>query len=241
MTLSLSRGGQKILKEDLKLIEVPKATVSYTPVSHYDLANSLSTIGQDILSDYTLIGENYGIARQGNQLFAVLNFKKDNSEMALSFGFRNSYDKSMSIGFCCGASVFVCSNLTLSGDITVMRKHTKNVLIELEDLAITTLYKAQYTFTNLVKDSDQMKNTQIKDDEAFRILGLLFGKGILSPRQLPVVKSQWLKPEHPDFQPRNAWSFYNACTHSLKSVAPLQIMEKHVQLHKTIKDNVINI
>lgn len=241
MNLSLHRGGQKVSREDLNLIKVPNATKSYTPVSHYDLANSLSTIGQDILTDYTLISENYGIARQGNQLFAVLNFKKDNSEMALSFGFRNSYDKSMSIGFCCGASVFVCSNLSLTGDIAVMRKHTKNVLVELEDLAITTLYKAQYTFANLIKDSDQMKAKQIKDDEAFRMLGLLFGKGILSPRQLSTVKDQWIKPAHQDFELRNAWSFYNACTHSLKSVAPLQIMEKHIQLHRTMTENVIDI
>jgi len=109
--LVLHRGGQEVTKEDLKLIPVPEATASYQPVPHYDLANSLSVIGNDILTDYTLIGENYGIARNGNQLFAVLKFKKDHSEMALSFGFRNSYDKSMSIGFCCGASVFVCDNL----------------------------------------------------------------------------------------------------------------------------------
>lgn len=225
---------QKVSRDDLALIPVPPATATYQPVSHYDLASSFATIGKDILTDYVLVGENYGIARNGNQLFAVLNFKKDNSEMALSVGFRNSYDKSMSIGFCCGAQVFVCENMSFTGDIMVMRKHTKHILTELEDLAITTLYKAQYTFTKLIKDSDTMKTLQMVDDEAFRQLGYLFGHGVLSPRQLPVAKSQWLEPKHSEFEPRNAWSFYNACTAALKSSPPISVMERHIKLHNTL-------
>jgi hypothetical protein len=232
--LIVHRGGQEITKDELALIPLPQQTDSYTPVSHHQLANSLSTIGRDILTNYTLIGERYAIARNGNQLFAVLNFKADRSDMALSFGFRNSYDKSMSIGFCCGASVFVCDNMAFAGDIAVMRKHTKNVLVELEDLAITTLYKAQYTFGKLVKDSDRMKDWLIQDDSAFRLMGLLFGRDIISPRQIPVIREQWLKPQHPDFQPRSMWSFYNAVTESLKTCPPLSIMEKHIQAHEAI-------
>jgi hypothetical protein len=67
------------------------------------------------------------LARQGNQLFALLNFKKDHNELGLSVAFRNSYDRSMSIGLAIGASVFICDNLALNGDIAVMKKHTKNV------------------------------------------------------------------------------------------------------------------
>ena len=231
-----TRGSQVVTREDLKQIPVPVTTDSYQSVPHYDLATSLSTIGQDILTDYTLVGENYGIARNGNQLFAVLKFLKDNSEMALSIGFRNSYDKSMSIGFCCGASVFVCDNLSFAGDIAVMRKHTKHVLTGLEDLAITTLYKAQYTFGKLIKDADAMKALVMNDEAAFQMLGLLYGRDVLSPRQLPVVRERWLKPAHDDFQPRNAWSFYNACTDALKSSPPLKIMEQHIKLHDMVTE-----
>jgi hypothetical protein len=219
-------------KEELKMIPLPEATDTYVPVPHYDLANTLTTIGQDILTDYALIGEDYGIARSGQQLFAVLNFKKDRSDMALSFAFRNSYDRSMSIGFALGSNVFVCDNLALCGDIAIMRKHSKNVLNDLENLAITTLYKSQYTFAKLLKDSDTMKGAALDDNRAGRLLGHLFMQGVLSPRQLPVVKDNWLKPEHQDFQARNLWSFYNGCTEALKSSPPLSIMERHINLHQ---------
>jgi hypothetical protein len=232
--LILHRGGQLINRDELDLIPIPEATESYIPVSHYDLSKTLVTIGQDILTDYTLVGENYAIARNGNQMFAVLKFQNKNSDMALSVGFRNSYDRSMSVGFAVGASVFVCDNLALYGDVTVMRKHTKNVWSALEDMAITTIYKSQLSYEKIIEDAEALKNIKVSDDSSFKMLGLLFGHGIVSPRQLPVVKAEWLNPTHTEFQPRNAWSFYNACTQALKSSPPISIMEKHIDLHKTI-------
>ena len=61
-------------------------------------------ISRDILRDYALIGETYAVAWQGNQMFALLKFKSDNEEMGLSVAFRNSYDKSMSVGIAIGAA-----------------------------------------------------------------------------------------------------------------------------------------
>ena len=39
--------------------------------------------------------EQYGLARQGQQMFAVQTCSREKTEMGLSIGFRNSYDKSM--------------------------------------------------------------------------------------------------------------------------------------------------
>jgi len=230
--LMLHRGGQEVSKADLDLITMPEATESYVPVSHYHLANRLLTISQDILTDYALIGENYGIARQGQQLFALLKFKNSAADMGLAIGFRNSYDRSMSIGLAMGASVFVCDNMSLTGEIAVMKKHTKNVWDSLENLAIANIYKSQHNFKKIIEDSEKMKTHPINDMAAFAMMGMLFGEDIISPRQITVVREQWLKPKYNDFQPRNVWSMYNACTEALKACPPQTIMEKHIELHK---------
>lgn len=236
--LLLHRGGNEVTLDDLKLIETPPPTETYVPVPHYELATMARTVGQDILRDYILVGENYGIARQGNQLFAILKFQKDPSEMALSVAFRNSYDKSMSIGMAFGASVFCCDNLALRGDIVVMKKHTKNVWNELEQLTITQLYKSQNNFAMLLDESGRMKERMMGDNEAYKLLGLMYGYDVLSPGQLPVVVDQWLKPRHTEFAPRNAWSFYNAITEGLKSTAPINVMERHVKAHQMLLEAI---
>jgi hypothetical protein len=227
----IHRGGEVVTRDQLDLIKVPEATESYVPVSHYHLADKLLTMSTDILRDYALVGENYAVARQGNQLFALLKFQRDESEMALSIAFRNSYDRSMSLGIAIGASVFVCDNLALQGDIVIMRKHTKNVWNELEDMAIATLYKSQKSFEQIVADTTVLKEQRLQNDEAFRLMGVLFGRGIVSPRQITVLKEEWLHPNHPEFEERNMWSFFNAATESLKSCPPVTIMEKHAQAY----------
>ncbi len=237
MSLLVHRGGQIVTRDDLALVPVPEATDSYIPVPHNNLADTLSTIGRDILKGFTLSNEQYALARDGQQMFGVLAFRNDHTELGLSIGFRNSYDKSMAIGIAIGAQVFVCDNLALTGDITIMRKHTANVWQGLEDAAISTLYRSQQNFRKIVEDSVTLKGRMIDNTEAFKMIGLMFGHGILTPRQLPVVKKEWLTPSYDDFKARNMWSFYNACTEALKSCPPLVIMEKHISLHAAITEN----
>jgi hypothetical protein len=226
-----TNGGKCVGRDELEAIPVPEATASYQPVSHFVLANTLATIGQDLLRGYTLAKEQYGLARQGKQMFAIQTYSRDNSEMGLSIGFRNSYDKSMAIGIAIGATVFVCDNLALTGEITVLRKHTANVWSALEETVIATLYRSQHNFDRICEDAEVLKGRELENDEAFRTMGLLFGNNIITPRQLPVLKRQWLHPCHEEFKPRNMWSFYNSCTEILKSTPPLQVMEKHIKLH----------
>lgn len=230
MTLAVHAGSRLVTKDDLALVEIPQATESYIPVPHDRLADTLTVIGQDILKGFQLEKEQYALAREGKQMFGVLTFRGE-AELGLSIGFRNSYDRSMSIGIAIGATVFVCDNLALTGEVTVLKKHTKNVWNVLEDTAIQTLYRSRKNFDQVVLDCDKLKRRELTDDKAFAYLGQMFGYGILSPRQLPMVKAEWLHPGHEEFEPRTAWSFYNACTEALKTCPPLVVMEKHIQLH----------
>jgi len=234
--MTIHRGGEYVKRDELDLIPVPQQTDSYIPVSHYALSDKVLTISRDILRDYSLVGENYAVARQGNQMFALLKFKSDNEEMGLSVAFRNSYDKSMSVGIAIGASVFICDNLALHGDIAVMKKHTKGVWNELEDVVIASLYKSQHQFQKVVTDSQLLKAIPMNNDMAFDLMGRLYGNDIVSPRQLTVLKEELLNPSHDEFQERNRWSFFNAITECLKSSPPTTIMEKHIQAYHAVID-----
>jgi hypothetical protein len=79
-TLSMHNQGDKIVtRSDLDLISMPVQTDSYIPVSHFQLANYILTMGQDLLRDFTFESENYGLANEGQQMFGVLNFKNGNT------------------------------------------------------------------------------------------------------------------------------------------------------------------
>ena len=233
--LVLHRGGELVTLDQLDLIQLPKATETYVPVSHFGLANKLKVMSQDLLKGFTLSKESYGVARQGQQLFGILRFQNGDPNIGMSLGFRNSYDQSMSIGICLGANVFVCDNLAFSGGIAIMRKHTKNVWDELEERTIAVLYKENYRYGQIVDDAHRFEALEMNDDEGFRQLGALFGHGVIGPRQLVVAKDEWIHSSHEEFNARNAWSLYNCVTEALKSSAPNAIMENHVQVHEHFK------
>jgi hypothetical protein len=226
--------GKYATLQELREIPVPMETATYTPVSHYDLAKNLAEVSGTLLRDYELERSQYGLARDGAQLFGVHTYRNGSDTMGLSIGFRNSYDKSMSVGIAIGASVFVCDNLALTGEIAIARKHTSNVWNDLEELTITTIYRSQHNFHRIVEDAQIMQGQHLGDDDAYRLTGLLYGHGIISPRQIPVVKKEWLTPSHAEFEDRNVWNFYQAVTEALKTAPPPKVMEKHIALHQLL-------
>ena len=230
--MSGTLSGQKVDFKALMKIEAPSPTRSYQPVLHHELADMVHNIGTEVLHDFSFYKEEYAIVREGRQMFAVHSYKNSSTEMGLSIGFRNSYDKSLSLGVAIGGSVFVCSNLVFNGDVTVFRKHTANVMLDLKKLILDVIFTQKENYNKLIADSANMKNLDVTDDTAFRLMGLIYGRGIVTPRQLPVIKREWLEPQHPAFEDRNLWSFYNACTEALKTAPPAVIMEKHIKLHQ---------
>ena len=236
MSLLLHCGSESATLDELASIPLPKETRTYKPVAHADLVNMLSSMAVNLLPEYEFVNTQLGLARDGQKMFGVHTFKNGHADLGLSIGFRNSYDRSLSIGIVTGSSVFVCDNLMLSGDLTILRKHTSKVVSDIETLALSAIFKSRANFNQIKQHVSIMQQIPMSDDEAYRMLGLIYGRGIITPRQIPVVKKEWLTPSHDDFEDRNVWSFYNAVTESLKSSPPQSIMERHLAIHKQLME-----
>ena len=230
----LHAGGEIVKLADLQAVPLPEKTNTYQPVAHADLAMNLQRVASDMLTNYEFDHSSYGLNKEGQQLFGVHVFRNGSQDMGMSIGFRNSYDKSMSVGIAIGASVFVCDNLALTGEVTIMKKHTVNILTELEEKIVTTIYRSKANFTNILEDAEKMKVLNLSNDNAYKIMGLLYGHKVVSPTQMSVMSKEWLKPVHDDFEPRNMWSLYNCANSALKSSPHNKIMEKHIALHETL-------
>jgi hypothetical protein len=234
--LLLHQGGQECTLDDLRSIPVPPRTNSYVPISHYDYAMKIASIAQDLLPEYKLERSKFGTARSDQQLFGIHTFRTQSDSLGLSIGFRSSLDKSLSAGLVAGASVLVCDNLCLSSDSQVMRlrKHTTNILEDIELIIVRCVLRARSTFHSIKAESEMMKSIPVEDRVAWETLGYLFGKKVISTRQMPVALKEWHNPSHMEFEPRTQWSLFNALTEALKSSPPHKIFEKHLALHTHI-------
>ena len=224
--------------DDLRHISMPEETSTYVPVSHFDLATNINKVANDMLCPhgYTFKEGRYGTARDGQRMFGLLSYKNGGNEMGCAVGFRNSYDKSMSAGMAVGGNVFVCDNLMFCGEVCVMRKHTKNVKDDLTKQIVGALYSQRNNFEEMQQAMERLKSVDMTDDEGYRMLGLLAGRGILSPTLLSVALKEWKAPMYTSFEKRSAWSLFNAVTESMKKLPPHQVFEKHIAAHEEFKE-----
>lgn len=228
-------------------IKPPEETESYAPVSHGNLIDIVKRQAEEQLHDYSFLDEHYGLspmngANAGAKLFGVLSYQSDMSpDISLSIGLRNSYDQSLAVGVCMGAKVFVCDNLMFSGDIRVTRKHTGDVLEDVEKMISNSMSIAPMRHRDLIRDSESMMEHDLVDDQAYSILGMAYGRGILRPRQLLASKNAWENPPQKEFEDRNLWSLYNAMTEALKTTTHRNVLESHSRAHGLVMNQGIGL
>jgi hypothetical protein len=138
-----------------------------------------------------------------------------------------------------GATVFCCMNKCISGRIQVMRKHTGDIHRYLQDSLILAFHKAMDSWSELKDDIASMEAVKIDNDDAYRMIGQMWGRGVLKPQQMTQVKQRWFKPAQEEFEPRTYWSLYNAVTDVYKKLPPSTTMQNHLMLHEFTRDHVL--
>ena len=81
-------------------------------------------------------------------------------------GLRNSHDKTFPAGIVAGASVFVCDNLSFSGEIKFARKHTRFIVRDLPQLVSRSIGLLLAKWHDQDKRIEAYKEAEITDTEA---------------------------------------------------------------------------
>lgn len=233
MGLIAARGTQLVRREELSEVPVPLATRSYTPVPHRNLAELILNVGQKSFPDKELIDEQYCLSNKGQQMFAIATYG-NGDETGMSIGYRNSYNKTLPVGIAMGASVMVCSNLCLKGEVHIFRRHTVNVWQDIRVFVSSVVEKAQGNYDEFKVEMDMLKGEYLADYEAYKMLGLLHGRDIISVTQLSIAMSEWKSPSHEEFVARNKWSFLNCVTEALKTAHPRLAMNQYIAAYNQI-------
>lgn len=214
-SLIVYKGGRKVDRPEVGLIEAPPPTKTWFPLSH---GHVLSTVEETLSqAGYGVRTGEFALSADNHRFFGTLTLDSLVAPgISLAVGVRNSTDQTFPIGICCGSRVMVCENLAFSADIYVSRKHTrwgKERFHEGISQAIGTL--AQYREVEASR-IETYRQVTLSETEASATLLHGFESGILSSRTLPIAIQEWRHPTHPDFEPRTAFSLFNAFTAALK-------------------------
>lgn len=214
--LHLHCGSHKVNREQVLEVPTPHRTNTWVPIPHSVLldqvVNTLKGQGMNV------VNEAHGLWKDGVRYFGLFQVTNgiQNEDYSLVVGVRNSHDKSFSAGLVLGASVFVCDNLSFSGEIKLARKHTVYIERDLPQL----VNKAVEMLSGMRRTQDQRlsayKRTELNEIQTHDLLVRAVDASVLPITKLPDVLKEWRYPSHPDFTEKTGWRLFNAFTEVLK-------------------------
>ncbi|MGC3990620.1 MAG: hypothetical protein QM796_13255 [Chthoniobacteraceae bacterium] len=134
-------------------------------------------------------------------------------------------------GVVAGASVFVCDNLSFSGEVKLARKHTRFIHRDLPSLVHSGISKLMSKWQDQQQRFDAYKAKRVGDDVAHDLIIRATDVGVCSNRLIPSVLHEWREPEHQQFKPRSLWSLFNAFTAALKEGSLGELPKRTEALH----------
>jgi hypothetical protein len=205
-----------VTREQLALVKTPEPTVSFKPVPHIELVETLEQALR--ANQITIRKEQFALRRDGSTLFGVLQLAyQDTPDGMASLGLRTANNRTMSIQICAGLSVFVCDNMVFRGDLIALnRKHTAGLHLRTE--LNHAVLRFQDHFGKLTGEILDLQARNLSDTDAKAVIHDVFVQGIMPIRLLPEVSNLYFEPFVDEFRPRNAWSLHNAFTAAAKEM-----------------------
>lgn len=230
-TLCLHSGAERTERDALIEIPVPNATKTYMPVEHFKLLNLIeqAALDQGHIIDNLDIGIQSAtrdkVEIPGAKMFGIMRLKTSDDisgdDLRLDIGIRNSYDKTVAVGIVAGASVFVCDNMMITGEIQAVRKHTPNVWQDILPMvtAVLAMANKQHELDQMMKEV--FKSISIETGAGLDLLGKMAAHGYISyaggnSSMFAIAIREWTEPTFEQFHDRNIWSLYNAVTYGTK-------------------------
>jgi hypothetical protein len=192
-------------------------SVSYQPISHNLLIDK--TRNHLAQGGFEVVDESHNLARDGKRyfgLFEVTHPNRENSERGTVVGLRNAHDKCFPAGLCAGDAPFVCDNLIFTNQVKLARRHTKNILGELDHVIARTLGRLFDFWVGQDNRVDSYKAFDLANPQVNDLVIRAYKAGAIPKTKIADVVDQWESSDHDAFRDRNMNSLYNAFTEVYK-------------------------
>ncbi len=218
-TLMSHAGTSKVTRADLALLPVPEETDTFKPIAHSYLINQL----EEALAfrHIQITRDEYAVSPDGMKMFGLLELNSTHEGLTFAIGLRTANDKSMRLGMVAGYRVFVCDNMSLSGDFKpLLAKHSKN--FNLNEALTMGVDRIQRNWQPLREAIDFKRQYQLSDGDAQALIYRAFMTQKFPVKLMKTVHREFfVSPSHAEFQQRTVWSLENSFTTAFKALKPV--------------------
>jgi hypothetical protein len=213
-------------------VNTPRATSTWQPIPHHQL---IDTVQRTLAATNLTIGSQaHSLTHDGSRYFGLMEVvqnRKGNPDYTWVLGLRNSHDKSFPAGIVAGASVFVCDNLSFSGEVKFARRHTRFINRDLPQLVSRAVGMLHEKWNQQDRRITAYNSHTLADQAAHDLVIRSVDVGVCANSYIPDVLHEWREPKHKAFEPRNVWSLFNAFTETLKQASLAELPKRTLALH----------
>ena len=226
------------VEDQLRAVKTPPKTDSHTPIPHSLLVDktrkALDRAG------FAITEEEHALARGGQRYFGGFALTGDDikgEDRRLVFGLRNSSDKSTAASACMGNSMLVCDNMCFSSDVKLARRHTVNILRDLDGMLAKAISRIRSSWADMGLRISAYKESEISPEVASNLAVDLAECKALPERDVYKTVKEFRDPRHPEFRGNTLWNLYNAVTENLKGGDLSKLPERTMKM-QSIFDGV---
>jgi hypothetical protein len=221
----------KLTRQQLAMVPSPPSTPTHQVIPHVEIVNSL----EEALSfrHISVTSEEYAVSHDGKNFFGVMTLDQGMHGASFALGVRNSHSKVFRLSVVVGLRIFVCSNLSFSGNFDiVLQKHSKN--LNLKASISVGLDEAQRGFGPMQQRVENWRQTAVTDDEArLSIFRAFIEDELAAPKHIArEVWSNWKTPAYDEFAARTRYSLQNAYTSAIGMLDPIPAYKATASLAK---------
>jgi hypothetical protein len=234
LNLCLHAGAAQATLDQISQVSTPEAVDRWCPIPHRALYDQVTSALTQM--NMRVITEQHALGRNGQRYFALLqvaNCKTVSEDYAYVLGLRNSHDKCFPAGLVVGSGVFVCDNLAFSGEISIARKHTTNIMRDLPVLTGRAVGQLSEKWMDMNARYEAYKAKELVDAQVHDIAVRALDVGAATPQQLPYIIKEWRNPRHQEFVScgKTAWRLFNAFTEIAKESGVFILPKRTQSLH----------
>ena len=237
--LCLHSGANECSMDSVRNSLTPGPTDSHFPIPHEYMVDQVRNTFEE--AGMEIVHEAHALRRGGQEYFGLLQVDTSGpmwadvaaqDDYCLITGLRNSHIKSFSAGLCMGSQVFICDNLCFSGQVTIKRKHSRNILRDMPAIINRAVGQLGCLAEQQELRLEAYKETRLSDMTVRDFVVRAMEKRVIGCTLIPKVLQEWHRPRHEEFaEDRNAWRLFNGFTEVLKARGLFDMPERTMGLH----------
>ena len=215
-----------------EVFEVPSipGTRTWRPVSHKEICERLTIAVRE--AQFEIREKKYALSNDGLRMFGVWELNHlDGGSMAYAIGIRNSMDKSMALGLVAGTKVLVCDNLAFSGEYIRLRRHTKGITAELNNLCRQAVDHLRNELKNFADWHRRLITYVLRRQQAEILTFRAIKERVLNPSQFSAFYKLYFD-EGGKYRKPTLYHWHEAVTELISHNSPFRLVEKNKKLNR---------